>query len=152
MAGSLSNTAVNKILLALMNATTWTNVIAVAGSPITDWYVSLHTSSPGEAGDQTTNEIAYTSYARVPVARATGTGGWTFSGTDPGYMKNTTAFDFPTMTGGAGGTVSHIGVGTVNLATGAGVLLGWSDVTTPLAVGNGVTPHVNAEAIVISLD
>ncbi len=36
-----------------------------ATSPITNLYVSLHTGDPGEAGDQTTSEAAYTSYARV---------------------------------------------------------------------------------------
>jgi hypothetical protein len=38
-------------------------------------YVSLHTADPGVAGDQTTNEVAYTSYARVAVARSEA--GWT---------------------------------------------------------------------------
>ena len=33
-------------------------------------YFSLHTADPGETGDQTTNEIAYTDYARVAVARS----------------------------------------------------------------------------------
>lgn len=39
---------------------------ATAGS----LYISLHTSDPGEAGSQTTNEANYTSYARVAVARS----------------------------------------------------------------------------------
>jgi hypothetical protein len=43
---------------------------ATAGS----LYVSLHTADPGAGGDQTTNECAYTSYARVAVARSNA--GW----------------------------------------------------------------------------
>ena len=145
MAGSLSDVAENKLLLAIMNATTWTGVLANAGSPITSWYVSLHTADPADAGSQTTSEIAYTGYARVAVTRATGAGGWTVTNDT---AVNTTAFDFGTMSAGAGGTVTHIGVGT--LATTAGELLG-SCTTTNLAVGVGVTPHVNASAITITL-
>ncbi len=40
-------------------------------------YVSLHSADPGEAGSQTTSELAYTNYARVGVAR--GTALWTVS-------------------------------------------------------------------------
>ena len=36
--------------------------------------VAAFNVTPGEAGDQTTNEIAYTSYARVAVARTSGGG------------------------------------------------------------------------------
>ena len=38
----------------------------VAGS----LYFSLHTADVGEAGDQLTNEVAYTPYARISVARS----------------------------------------------------------------------------------
>jgi hypothetical protein len=33
-------------------------------------YLSLHTADPGETGDQTTSETAYTGYARVGVVRS----------------------------------------------------------------------------------
>ncbi|WP_420584905.1 hypothetical protein [Ruegeria sp.] len=33
-------------------------------SPATNLYLSLHSASPGEAGDQSTNECAYTGYSR----------------------------------------------------------------------------------------
>jgi len=39
---------------------------AAAGS----LYLSLHTADPGEAGTQSTSEVAYTGYARVAVARS----------------------------------------------------------------------------------
>lgn len=38
-------------------------------------YISLHTGDPAAGGDQTSNECAYTSYARVAVARSAA--GWT---------------------------------------------------------------------------
>ena len=40
----------------------------------TNFYLSLHTGDPGEAGDQTTSEATYTSYARVAVLRTSA--GW----------------------------------------------------------------------------
>jgi hypothetical protein len=99
-------------------------------------FFSLHTSSPGEAGDQTTNEIAYTSYARVAVARSTA--GWTVTG-------NTTAVDanvtFPAGTGGSG-TATHWGIGT--LTSGAGLLLYYGAISPSIVCGSGVTPQLTA--------
>lgn len=48
-----------------------------AAATVGSLYVSLHTADPGVAGDQSTNEATYTSYARVAVARTTG--GWTIA-------------------------------------------------------------------------
>jgi hypothetical protein len=99
-------------------------------------FFSLHTSSPGEAGDQTTNEIAYTSYARVAVARSSA--GWTVTG-------NTTAVDanvtFPAGTGGSG-TATHWGIGT--LTSGAGLLLYYGAISPSIVCGSGVTPQLTA--------
>lgn len=61
---------------------------SVAGS----LYLSLHTADPGEAGDQTTNEVSYTSYARVAVAR--NGSAWTVSGNAATLAANT---DFPAV-------------------------------------------------------
>lgn len=76
---SMGNAAEAALLDLLFLNTDWAGVgdagglqnSATAGS----FYVALHTSDPGEAGTQATNEIAYTSYARVAVARSAG--GWT---------------------------------------------------------------------------
>ena len=99
-------------------------------------YFSLHTSSPGEAGDQTTNEITYTSYARVAVARSAA--GWTVTG-------NTTAVDanvtFPLGTGGSG-TATHWGLGTSS--TGAVLLLYYGAISPSIVCGSGVTPQLTA--------
>ena len=61
----------NNDAIALVGDATGLRGSTTAGS----LYVSLHTADPGEAGDQTTSETAYTNYARVAVARTTG--GWT---------------------------------------------------------------------------
>lgn len=103
-------------------------------------YFSLHTADPGEAGDQTTNEIAYTSYARVAVARSSS--GWTVTG-------NAVALDavvtFPAGTGGSG-TATHWGLGTSS--SGAGTLLYKGAISPNIVCGNGVTPQLAAGTVV----
>jgi hypothetical protein len=96
-------------------------------------YVSLHTADPGEAGDQTTSETAYTSYARVAVAR-TGAG-WTVSGNT---VSNAALVQFP-QCGVTGATLTHFGVGTA--ASGAGKLLYSGALTASLAVSSGIQPQ-----------
>lgn len=125
----------NSILLLLFNATAVANVADNASSsPLTDLYVSLHTSDPGEAADQTTNEITYTSYARVAVTR--GGGGWTVTANS---VSPVAAITFPAGTGGAG-TASHFGVGS--LTSGAGVLYYYGTVTPNIVCGDGITPEL----------
>lgn len=105
---------------------------AVAGS----LYFSLHTADPGEAGDQTTNEIAYTSYARTAKLRAAGAGGFTVTGNS---VSPADAVTFPAGTGGSG-TATHFGLGTAS--SGAGSLLYKGTVTPNIVCGNGVTPQL----------
>lgn len=104
-----------------------------ASAPITNIQISLHTADPGEAGVQTTNEAAYTSYARVAVVRTAG--GWAIAGN---LIDNVAAITFPTATGGSE-TETHVGVGTA--ASGAGKLLYSGALTSSLAVSNGITPE-----------
>lgn len=103
-------------------------------------YFSLHTSDPGEAGDQTTNEIAYTSYARVAVARSAA--GWTVTGNAVAVDANVV---FPAGTGGSG-TATHWGLGTA--ASGAGVLLYKGTISPSIVCGSGVTPTLTAGTVV----
>lgn len=141
---SLSNALENGLLLLLFNATTFANVaINATSSPITNIQVSGHTADPGEAGDQTTSESAYTSYARVAVARTSG--GWTVTANSVSPVASIT---FPAGTGGSG-TMTHFGLGTAN--TGAGVLLVSGTVTPNIVCGNGVTPSFTT-ASAITLD
>ena len=103
-------------------------------------YFSLHTSDPGEAGDQTTNEVAYTSYARVAVARSSS--GWTVSGNAVAVDADVT---FPAGTGGSG-TATHWGLGTAS--SGAGVLLYKGSISPSIVCGSGVTPRLTAGTVV----
>lgn len=130
---SKSNAFETDLLELIFNATAMANIADnAASSPLTNLYVSLHTSDPGEAGNQETNEIGYTSYARVAVARSGG--GWTVSGNSVSPAAN---IEFPAGTGGSG-TATHFGVGTA--ASGAGVLLYSGTVTPNIVCGDGVTP------------
>lgn len=99
----------------------------------TNLYISLHTADPGEAGDQTTSEATYTSYARVAVARSGAA--WVVSGNT---ADNAAAVTFPEATGGSN-TITYFGVGTA--ATGAGNLLYSGALTASLAVSSGITPE-----------
>ncbi len=132
---SKGNTFENDFLKLVFNATAIANIADnAASSPLTNLYVSLHTADPGEAGDQTTSEVAYTSYARVAVARTTG--GWTVTANSVSPVANIT---FPTGTGGSG-TATHVGVGT--LSSGAGKLLYKGTLTPNIVCGNGIAPVV----------
>lgn len=107
------------------------------------FYISLHTSDPGEAGNQTTNETTYTSYARVAVARSTS--GWTVSS---GSCSPDAAISFPACTGGTA-TITHFGIGSDSSGTGNLFLKG--TVTPNIAVSSGVTPQLTT-ATAITLD
>lgn len=107
-------------------------------------YISLHTGDPGEGGAQNTTECAYTSYARVSVARSGA--GWTVSGNN---ASNAAAVTFPTATGGSE-TASHFGIGTAS--SGAGVLLFSGALNATLAISNGIAPSFAIGELDINAD
>jgi len=138
---SKGNTFENDWLKLVFNATAIANLADnAATSPFTNLYVSLHTADPGEAGDQTTNEVAYTSYARVAVARTSG--GWTVTANS---VSPVAAISFPAGTGGSG-TVTHFAVGTAS--SGAGKLLYSGTVTPNIVCGNGITPQLTTASTI----
>ncbi len=141
---SKSNTHENDYLLLMFNNTTMTLVGDAAGilqsAAAGSLYFSLHTSDPGEAGDQTTNEVAYTSYARVAVARSGA--GFTVSTNTVALVANVT---FPAGTGGTG-TATNWGLGTSS--SGAGKLLYKGAISPTIVCGNGVTPQLTAGTVV----
>jgi len=122
-------------LKLIFNATPIANIADDAvTSPLTNLYVSLHTADPGEAGDQTTSECAYTSYARVAVARSGA--GWTV--TDNSVSPAAT-IAFPAATGGTE-TATYAGFGTD--ASGAGKLLYSGAISPTIDISSGVTPRL----------
>jgi hypothetical protein len=138
---SKSNTFENDWLKLIFNATAIANLADnAASSPLTNLYVSLHTADPGEAGNQSTNEVAYTSYARVAVARTSG--GWTVTNNSVSPVAN---IDFPAATGGSG-TVTYFGVGSAS--SGSGVLYYSGTVTPSISVTSGVTPRLTTASTI----
>lgn len=132
---SKGNTFENDLLKLIFNATAIANMADnAASSPLTNLYVSLHTADPGETGDQTTSETAYTSYARVAVARSGS--GWTVTNNSVSPAAN---IDFPACTGSTS-TITHFGVGTASSSTGK--LLYKGTVTPNISVSTGVTPRL----------
>ena len=101
-------------------------------TPLTNLQISLHTSDPGEAGTQATNETSYGLYARIPVARTTT--GWLVTGNTAHPTSNIT---FATPTSGSG-TITHFGIGSAT--SGAGVLYYSGTVTPNITICTGITP------------
>lgn len=132
---SKGNTFENDLLLLIFNGTAIANIADnAASSPLTNFYVALHTADPGEAGNQTTSECAYTSYARVAVARTSG--GWTVSGNQ---VVPTSIISFPQATGGSE-TATHFSIGTAS--SGTGKIL-YSGIVTPnISISTGITPQI----------
>lgn len=142
---SISNTTESAILKLIFNATAWANYADNAASvPETNIICALHTADPADAGTQSTSEAAYTSYARVNVARTTG--GWTET---TGSVSPVAAINFP-ASGASGTTVTHFSTG--KSGGGASAIL-WSGTVTPnIAIGAaGITPQLTT-ATAITLD
>lgn len=139
---SKSNALENDILELLFNA------VAIADlaendttSPATNLYVSLHTADPGEAGNQSTNETAYTGYARIAVARTSG--GWVVTGSSLSPAAN---IDFGECTASPGSPITHFGVGTGS--SGAGYLMYSGTVTPNITMAVGVIPRLKSTSTI----
>lgn len=139
---SKSDTFENDLLKLIFNGTAIANLADnAATSPLTNLYVSLHTADPGEAGNQSTNEISYTGYARVAVTRASG--GWTVTANS---VSPTSPIEFGEMTGGAGGTVTYAAIGTA--LTGTGKILYSGALTPTIAVTTGLVPRIKTTSTI----
>jgi hypothetical protein len=136
-----NTTTATNILDLVFNAVTWSNIaINATSAPATSLYAALHSADPTSSGTQSSNEISYTGYARVAVARTSA--GWTVSGNAVSPAANIT---FPTGTGGSG-TATYASIGMSS--SGAGIIL-WSGPIAPsVVVGNGVTPALTTGSVV----
>jgi hypothetical protein len=141
---SKTNDWENDLLLLVFQNTNAANIGDATGlrgsSTAGNLFISLHTSDPGEAGNQSTNEIAYTSYARVQLARTSGN--FTVTANAVAFAANV---DFPAGTGGSG-TATHFGIGVAS--SGATKLLYKGALSPSIVCGNGVTPRINAGTVV----
>jgi hypothetical protein len=138
---SKGNTFENDILALIFNATAIANIADNAASaPLTSLYVSLHTGDPGDAGNQTTSECAYGSYARTAVARTSG--GWTVSGNS---VSPTANIDFIAATSGTE-TAQYAAVGTAS--SGSGKILYSGPISPNISISSGVTPRLTTASTI----
>lgn len=145
---SMSNVSETKLLQLLFQNDAWELIgdasglqpSATAGS----FYVALHTTDPGDAGDQTTNEIAYTGYARVAVARTSGK--WLVSGATVSNIDAVQFGECTALTASAG----YFSVGTS--VSGAGSILYSGQLSATRSISSGITPLFNSGALQGTVD
>lgn len=138
---SKSDVFENALLQLIFNGTSFSGFADnAASSPVSTLYVSLHTSDPGDNGDQTTNEANYTGYARVGVVRSSS--GWCVSENSVSPIQ---AISFGACTGGTE-VITHFAVGSSQ--TGAGVILYSGSVTPNISVYSGVTPSLGVSSAI----
>lgn len=134
MAGSKTNAFETNLLELIFNNTALENIGNAGGlqpsSAAGSLYVALFTAAPSDSSAGT--ETTYTNYARVAVARTSG--GWTVAS---GAVSNTAAITFP-QCGATGATIVAFAIMT---ASSGGDMLYWGDLTSNLAVSNGITPE-----------
>lgn len=138
---SKSNVFENELLLLLYNNSNIANIgdaTGVRGSTAAgSFYFALHSADPGEAGDQTTNELAYTGYARVAKARSGA--GFTVSGNSCSPATDT---DFTIAPAATNVTATHFSVGVA--AAGASKIIHRGALTPNITITEGVIPRVGA--------
>lgn len=141
---SMGDTLENDLLALLFTATAIANVADNASaSPITNVHYGLHTSDPTDSGNQTTNEAAYTSYAREAVSR---------SGSGHTVTSNSVSPDANiafTQASGGSETETHFHAGEDLSGTGK---IWFSGTISPnIAVSSGVQPILTTSTA-ITLD
>jgi hypothetical protein len=139
---SKGDTFENDLLRLIFNATAIANLADNAvGSPLTNLSVALHTSDPGEAGTQSTNETAYTGYARVSVARSAG--GWTVTTNSVSPVAN---IDFGECSASPGAAITHFSVGPTG--GGATKIFYKGAITPNITMGVGVIPRLKTTSTI----
>lgn len=112
----LSTTFANDLLKAILNGTPIANLLDnAASSPFTQLYWSLHVGPVSVGGNQSTNECAYTGYARKPIDRNPSSPKFTCTGN---AGTNDDAIPFDEKTGGTDEIPTHWALGTDPSGTG----------------------------------
>ena len=84
--------------------------VAPSWGGATTLYLSLHTGAVGLGGNQTTNEVAYTGYGRIPILRNNVTG--EFAVAASGSTANQNLLQFGNASAGAFPiTATHVAIG-----------------------------------------
>ena len=144
---SMSNIGETALLNLLFKNQAWANVGDASGlqpsAAAGNFYVRLHSADPGETGTGDTNEISYTGYAPVAVARGDG---FNVSGA---VVSNAGTVQFGECTAGTA-TVTHFSVCDGNGAGAAIVYRGALGAARNISAG--ITPLFNAGALSGTID
>lgn len=109
-------------------------------------YLSLHTGTIGAGGDQTTNEVAYTGYARVAMVR---TSSGLFSAAASGTTDSDSVVQFGNPTGGSFPiTITHFAIG--ENSSGPGTVILYAALASSLVINLNVQPQFPVGLIDVS--
>jgi hypothetical protein len=139
-ATNLFETSVIKFAFQNVTDANWTALTAA-----TEFYVSLHTGSPGDAGTQATNETAYTGYQRKAVDRDNIA--WTESG---GTVTITAELAFDQCSASPGAAITYTGLGLE--ASGATALEFYAELDNPVTMQVGTVPIFSASELTYECD
>jgi hypothetical protein len=148
MADNLCNQAENGLALLVFNRTTYSAMGLADSTGPANFYLSLHTGDPGEAGDATTSEAAagLTGYSRKTIIRSSGAGGFTVTN---GIAVNASDIVF-TITAGTPALMTYGGLSIY--ASGAGALFAGGIIASGgVTLGPGVTATIAAGSLSFEL-
>lgn len=111
--------------------------VAPSWDGVTTLYLALHTGAIGLGGDQTTNEVSYTGYNRIALARnAAGV----FSAAVNGSTSNQSLLQFGNATAGSFPiTATHVSIG--ENASGAGTVIAAGALTSSIILNLNSNPQ-----------
>lgn len=128
---SKSNATETSILSYIFTA------VAPSWDAATDLDIHLHTADPGEAGNSSTSEATYGSYALVTVSRAISA--WTVTGDT---ATNDNLIQFPQCSSGSN-TITHVSV----TPSGSTEILYSGALSSSLSVSTGIQPQFSAGSL-----
>ena len=127
------------LLEMIFNAVAISSLDSTGGS--TDLWIGLHEGDPGEAGDQTTNETAYTGYTRIATDRDAAA--WSVAS---GSASPVSAITFPHATSTSTGTITYASVGLSS--SGTGYLIYSGALSPTINYGQNVTPQLSTDSAI----
>lgn len=134
------------VLKLVFTAVAWDDIAQNDGSsPAASFWISLHTTDPGETGDQTVGETAYGDYERQEVLRD-GTG-WTVSNDT---VENLTAIAFPPCASAPGDPIQYLGIGLDE--TGAGTLMFVLPLADAITMEVATQPYFDVGEVIVTCD
>jgi len=107
-------------------------------------YIGAFTSDPTDSASGT--EASGSAYARVQIDNKMNSAS---AGTDNSSITNSSAITFTAASGGAWGTITHIGIFD---ASSSGNLLAHGALAASKTISDGDTLQINASALTITID